>query len=345
MERIWLIILIGLLGYLLYLIFSPFLVPLTWAIVLSIFFYPLHRRIRKRIARANLAALATTLLLTIILIAPTLVVVSAFTNQAIEGAQWLQAEWKQGRKPVLEWWQGLPLSQLLGWLPADIEQDQVRDYVIENVRKLVQFIAGWVGPLARNLLLLFFNVFVTLFAAFYLFRDGPRLMDLLRQSLPLDEAYREGLFYIAHNVLYASVFSSFVVAAVQGALGGLTFWFLGIPAPLLWGMVMGFLSLLPVLGAWLVWVPAVIFFVINAQYVKAAILLVTGALIISMADNVLRPLLISGRAQLNGLLVFISILGGIAAFGLVGIVLGPILVALGAAVLEAYRAARVRSPA
>jgi predicted PurR-regulated permease PerM len=142
-------------------------------------------------------------------------------------------------------------------------------------------------------------------------------------------------------VLYASVFSGLVVAAVQGAIGGILFWVLGIGAPVLWGIVMAFLSLLPVLGAWMVWVPAAIYLVAVGSYIKAAILLGVGVVVISMIDNVLRPILLSGRAQMNGLLVFISILGGIAAFGLLGIVLGPILVALGSAVLEFYTAEEV----
>ncbi|MFQ5664448.1 MAG: AI-2E family transporter, partial [Terriglobia bacterium] len=180
--------------------------------------------------------------------------------------------------------------------------------------------------------------------AFYLFRDGPALLARLRDALPLDEAYREGLFFIAQNTLYANVFSSFVVAAGQGIVGGLTFWLLGIGAPVLWGMAIGFLSLFPVLGPWLIWLPGVAFLVVQAYYLKGVILLAVGALIITMAENVLRPRLIGRRPQLNSLVVFISIVGGLAAFGLVGIVLGPILVALGDAVLEVAAAARAQPP-
>ncbi|MFQ5724127.1 MAG: AI-2E family transporter, partial [Terriglobia bacterium] len=116
----------------------------------------------------------------------------------------------------------------------------------------------------------------------------------------------------------------------------ITFWALGIGAPVLWGIVMAFLSLLPVLGAWIVWVPACIFLLLQEEYVKAVILLVVGAGVIGLTDNILRPILVSGRAQLNGLLVFVSILGGVVAFGLLGIILGPIVVAVGSAVVKSY---------
>jgi len=185
---------------------------------------------------------------------------------------------------------------------------------------------------------LVFDLFVTLFATFYLFRDGGTLLDLLRRVLPLEERTRETLISTTYNVLYASVFSGLVVAGVQGLLGGVLFWILGLGAPVLWGMVMAFLSFLPVVGPWMVWAPAGAYLLVQGSYGKAAVLFIGGLLAVSMADNVLRPILLSGRTQMNGLLVFISILGGVAAFGLLGVVLGPILVALADAVVVAYTA-------
>ena len=341
MERILFVALLGLLAYLVYLIFSPFLVPLAWGAVLTIMFYPVHRRLRKRIPRANLAALVTTLLLTVVIIVPTLMVAGAFTTQTVQVAQRVQAEWEQGRLPLSQLWQVIPFERIYEWLAErNIREDVVREFVTKNMEKVAGFIARQLGGLARNLVVFVFDLFVALLASFYLFRDGPQLMHRLRRALPLEEAYREGLFYITYNVLQASVFSGLVVAAVQGTVGGLIFWLFGIKAALLWGVVMAFLSFLPIVGPWLIYVPAALYYLIIGEYLKAVILLALGGLVISMVDNVLRPILISGRAQLNGLLVFISILGGVAAFGVLGIVLGPILVALADAVVEAYTAER-----
>lgn len=339
MERILFVALLALLVYLVYLVFLPFLVPLAWGVVFAIMFYPLHQRVHKRIARANLAALVTTLLLTAVLIVPTLLVAGAFTAQAVQLAGRVQADWEQGRMPLSQVWQGVPVRHLLDWLARhNIEEQQLRDFVTQNMDNVASFVAGQLGALARNLAFFVFNLFVALFASFYLFRDGPVLLGLLRRVLPLDDEHREALFTVAHDVLYASVFSGLVVAAVQGTLGGVVFWLIGIKAAVLWGVVMAFFALLPVVGPWIIWLPAVLSFLLSGQYVRAVILLALGGLVISMVDNILRPILLSGRSQLNGLLVFISILGGVAAFGVLGIVLGPILVALADAVLETYTA-------
>lgn len=338
MQRIVLIALVALFVYLIYLIFAPFLVPLCWAAVFTIMFLPVHERIRRRIRGANRAALASTLLLTAVIIIPGLLVLGAFTVQAVETAQWAQEQWREGGTTLRDFLERtLPMQRILDWLAErNISEEEVTSVVAQKLQQLAAFIATQSGRLLRNLLFLFFNLFVTLFATFYLFRDGGALLHRLRRALPLDDAVREGLFYIAQNVLYASVFSGLVVAAVQGAIGGLLFWVLGIGAAVLWGIVMAFLSLLPVVGAWMVWVPAAIYLFVIGEYVKAVILVAAGAMVIGMVDNVLRPILLSGRAQMNGLLVFISILGGIAAFGLLGVVLGPILVALATALVEFY---------
>ena len=215
-------------------------------------------------------------------------------------------------------------------------EEEVRGWVREAVENSATWLVGRAGLIAGNVLRFLFHLFVTLFATFYLLRDGPMFLGRLRDVLPISEGRREGLLYIAYNVLYASVMSNFVVAATQGILGGVMFWILGIERPLLWGVVMAFLSLLPILGAWIVWVPAALSLVYGGSYIKAIVLLAVGAGIIGTVDNFLRPMLISGRVRLNGLLVFISILGGIAAFGVIGIVLGPVLVAVGEAVLEFF---------
>lgn len=345
MERLALIVLAGLLTYLVYLVFAPFLVPLVWAVVLAVIFRPVHARIERWLARPSLAALTSLVLLTLVLIVPVLLVAGALANQAIDGAQWLLEQQRQGRRPLLDWLAGLPLEPLVRWLPVSITMDDVSNTILDAARKGARSLADHAGAAVRNVAVSFFSLFVTLLATFYLFRDGRALLAQLRDVLPLDEAYREQLFSIAHNVLYASVLSSLVVAAVQGGLGGLAFWALGLTAPVLWGVVMALLSLLPLLGAWMVWVPAAAVLAAGGQWVKALVLLVVGSLVIGTADNLLRPLLISGRAQLNGLLVFISVLGGVNVFGLVGIVLGPVLVALGVAVVQAHAEVRkARSP-
>ncbi len=337
MERILFLVLLGLLAYLVYLIFLPFLIPLAWAAIFTVMFYPIHRRVAQRVRGANRAALVSTLLLAALIVTPGLLVFGAVASQAVDMAQWVQAEWSQGRMPLQQVWDRLPARRALSWLAAhNVSTEDLTTFVSEKLQQLAGFLAGQVGRLARNVAVLVFDLFVTLFATFYLFRDGAAVLGRLRQVLPLEESTRERMMATTYNVLYASVFSGIVVAAVQGLLGGVLFWMLGLGAPVLWGMVMAFLSFLPLVGPWMIWVPAGVYLLVQGAYGKAVVLAIGGGLVVSMADNVLRPILLSGRTQMNGLLVFISILGGVAAFGLLGIVLGPILMALADAVVETY---------
>ncbi len=343
MERALLMVLVVLLGYLVYLVFAPFLAPLAWGVAMSIILFPLHRRVRQVIKQPNLAALVTTLILTAVIVLPTLLVLGAVTTQALQLADYVQSEWEAGRLPLAKLWSWVPLERIMQFLAErGVSQEQVRELVTKNMERVAGMLATLTGVLARNVLVFFFDLFVALLTAFYLFRDGPAFLERVRQALPLDEAYREGLFYITHNVLYASVISGIVVAVVQGILGGLMFWILGIKAPLVWGMAMAFFAFLPVVGPWVIYIPAVFFFLINEDYTRAIVLLVLGTVLISSVDNVLRPILLSGRSQMNGLLVFISLLGGVFAFGALGLVLGPILVAMADAVLEVYTAKQTR---
>lgn len=332
------VVLLGLLTYFVYLIFQPFLAPLTWAVVLVVFFRRLHEALQQRIRSPNLAALASTLTLTVLFIVPMLFVFTLVAGQAIAVTQRLVDEWRLGLgwRALSAWVERLPLQRL----PIEIKLQDLRDFAAQNIRQWGLSIAEHGGTLAQNIVGVTVDVLVTLLASFYLFRDGAALMRLLRAVVPLDPDYRERLLAITENVLFASVLSSFAVAAVQGALGGMAFWIVGIPAAVMWGLLMMFAAFIPIVGAALVWGPAALYFLFTADYVKAAILIFAGIFVVGAVDNILRPLLISGRVELNGLLVLISVVGGLGAFGLVGIVLGPVLIAVAVAVLEAERERR-----
>ncbi len=332
------LVLLGLLSYFVYQVFEPFLVALIWAVVLVVFFQRLHARVRRSIANPNLAALTTTLILTAILIIPMGFVFSLFTNQAIAVTQRVVEDWKHGEgwRSMFAWLERLPLQ----FLPFEIKLEDLREFAAQNLRAWGLGIAERAGKLAQNVLGVTVNVLVTLIASFYLFRDGPSLMQTLRDIAPLDPDYRERLLTITENVLFASVLSSFAVAAVQGTLGGIAFWMVGIRGPALWGIVMMLASFIPFVGASIIWGPVALYFLFSGDYLKAGILVVVGVLVIGTVDNILRPILISGRVELNGLLVLISVVGGISAFGLLGIVLVPVLIAVAFAMVAAERERR-----
>jgi predicted PurR-regulated permease PerM len=332
------LVLLGLLAYFVYLVFEPFLTPLIWAVVLVVFFRRLHAAVQRRIASPNLAALASTLAVTLIFIVPVFLVFSLVANQAIAVTQRLVEEWRHGLgwRSLFAWVESLPLQ----YLPIEVKLEDLREIAAQNLRQWGLRIAERGATLAQNVLGVTVSVLVALIASFYLFRDGAALMQLVRDVAPLEADYRERLLAITENVLFASVLSSFAVAAVQGTLGGIAFWIVGIPAPILWGMLMMLAAFIPFVGAALIWGPAAIYFLFSGEYMSAGILTFAGIFVVGTVDNILRPILISGRVELNGLLVLISVVGGISAFGLLGIVLGPVLIAVAVAVLEAERELR-----
>ena len=178
---------------------------------------------------------------------------------------------------------------------------------------------------------------IALFTLYYLLRDGDALVRHLKWLLPLEPALNDRLFQRASEIIRASIFGTFVVAAAQGTLGGLIFWILGISAPIVWGTAMTMLSLLPMVGPGFIWVPAALVLLATGHILRGLLLLAFGALIIATIDNVLRAWLVSGRAQLHPLLVFFSVVGGLFVFGAPGVFVGPVLVVVALTLIDTAR--------
>ena len=175
-----------------------------------------------------------------------------------------------------------------------------------------------------------------LFAMFYFFRDADQLIHGIRSILPFDADHRDTLMSQTRDLISASVTTSLILAAIQGAIGGLGFVSVGLPAPLFWGVAMAFFSLVPVVGSGLIFVPATLWLGFTGHWGRAIVLLVICAGVSTVVDNVVRPLLLGGRTELSALVIFISVVGGVSVFGMLGLVLGPILVATAAGVLAVY---------
>jgi predicted PurR-regulated permease PerM len=193
----------------------------------------------------------------------------------------------------------------------------------------LRFLGGTLGVVG--------NIFLVLFISFYLFRDGEAIMRNLVNLFPLERRRAEDLIARTRTIISASVNGVLVIAALQGALGGLMFWILGLPSPLVWGVVMSVLAMLPVGGTGIIWLPAALILIFTGHWVKGVILIAFGALIIGTIDNILRPRLVGGKTGMHDLTIFFSVLGGLKVFGLVGFLLGPVMLAITFALLSIYR--------
>jgi predicted PurR-regulated permease PerM len=318
------------LAYAVYLIFAPFLVPLAWAAVLVVVSYPAYEWLERR-SNPSTAALVSTLGVTLILIVPSVLVMIAFVRQGVEAVQSIQFSIAGGH---LAWLAG-EWARLHNRFPS-LGADDVTTTLHRYTEQAAEFVAAKLGTIVKNTAVFFFHLFVTVLVMFYLYRDGDAIVERLRQVLPFDSEHGDRMLGDARELIFASVTSSLAAAVVHALLGGFAFAVTGIKAPLFWGVMMGFFSFIPIVGSALVWVPAVISLLIGGHIGRGIFLVIFCAAIVGLVDNVMRPWLISGRAQLGGLLVFISVLGGISVFGLLGVVLGPIIAATAASLLDLY---------
>jgi predicted PurR-regulated permease PerM len=176
-------------------------------------------------------------------------------------------------------------------------------------------------------------------ALFFLFRDGEQFMETIKALIPFSAKERENILKRMVEMIHATIYGGIVVALVQGGLGGLGFWIVGLSSPAFWGAVMAFLSFIPIVGAFLVWVPAVMILFIQGAYLKALVLLAWCGLLVSLSDNFVRPILISGRTQVHTLLLFFGILGGLKIFGFLGFIAGPLVITICLAIIDIYTSA------
>jgi len=319
------------LAYLVFRVFEPFLVPLGWAAVFGVIFYSLNKWFERKWGSTRSAALIT-LGVTVILIVPALMLAAMFVREGIVAARDIQEAMAGGG---YGW-----LSRAWGWLTSHIAAGGIKIDLAELVRqgasRAGEYMAGELGAVIRNIVLFLFELFVTLFALFYFLRDGDSILARFRHILPFKEVTTDRMLAEARELIFASVTTSLVIAAVQGIICGGAFAIVGLDSPVFWGIVMAFLSLLPVVGAWPVWIPGAIWLFSTGHWGHAITLIAICGALGGTIDNILRPVLLGGRASLNGLLVFISVLGGIAVFGVLGVVLGPIVVATAVGMLDVY---------
>ncbi|HEY4273943.1 MAG TPA: AI-2E family transporter [Rhizomicrobium sp.] len=320
-------------------ILEPFYGAILWGIVIAVLFNPLYLSLRKFFGKRNNLAAATIVLLVIAIVILPLIVISASLGQQASG---LYDRIRSGNLDFALYLQRI-LDALPGWAREALNQFGLTDLTAVR-QKLTAALGTGSQLIAARTLSIGLSAFdfvlglgVMLYLLFFLFRDGASLLDRVKTAMPLRPAQKTILLSRTAVVIRATVKGNISVAAVQGILGGLAFWVLGIPAPLLWTVVMAFLSLLPAIGAGIVWAPVAIYLLATGSVWQGVFLFAYGILVIGLVDNLLRPFLVGKTTNLPDYVVLISTLGGIEVFGLNGFVVGPLIAALFMVIWEIFR--------
>ena len=310
----------GLAVYICYLMAMPFLPALVWALALAVLFAPLQVWLETKLKNSSLAALTTVIIISSLVIVPALFVGQQLAIQAATGAQLIQTKVESG-----EWRRLLTAQPVLAPIIEKIEQ-QIN--LPDTVKNFALWVSNSAGTLIKGSIFQLIGFVITIYLLFFFLRDRQSAKQHLSNLLPLSSLQSQQLFKHIGDTIHAIVYGTLAIAAVQGCLGGLMFWWLGLPAPLLWGVMMGFLAVIPVLGSSIIWLPAALFLVLEGNWIQGIILVVWGMLVVGTVDNLLRPIFVGNRLNQHTLLVFMSLVGGLMLFGSSGLILGPVVLAI-----------------
>lgn len=324
--------------YLFYQIIIPFFVPIAWASVLSILFYPLYEKIRPKVRSDTVASLAVCLIVVILIIGPVTYLFAAIVNEAADAMVKVNALHKSGELYDM-------LSVNIPWLETlqaklsqyyDLSKINLDEIARDSIDKVSGALVGQTTWLVTNGTKAVFFFALTIFTLYYFFKEGEEIVRRLKRLMPLSPEQVDASFIQLRDIIQATMYGGVILALAQGLIGGILFWAIGIPSPVFWGAVMAFLSIIPFVGAFIIYVPAGLILIVGGAYVKGLIVIAVGVLIISQIDNVLRPYLIAGKTCLHPLLLFFAIMGGIAIFGLLGLVIGPLISAVFLTILQVF---------
>jgi predicted PurR-regulated permease PerM len=326
--------------YLVYRILAPFLDTLGWAGVIGIATYPLYRRLRKHIpGRGTAAAAIMTTLVILTLVVPFVLFIFVLGGEVSQVYQKLEnltaADGSSllgslSHNPVIE-----PVLDRVTPL-LDMLDIEVSTTLLPALKKLATFLLGYSTAILKNFFIMIIKLVLMVITLFFLYRDGESFLRRFLSVLPLDVAESDVLLDTVKRVLSAVIYGILLTCLIQGTLGGIGFWFSGLPSPLLFGALMAVAALIPAVGTALIWLPGALWLIAEGNVVMGIVLLAWGMFVVGMIDNLLRPFFISERAHLPLFIIAIGVLGGVFAFGPLGVVTGPIVLALFLAVFEIY---------
>lgn len=329
--------------YLFFRILSPFFSILAWAAILTIIFYPLFKIVNRLLGNRRVwAALMMTIVVIIAIVIPAGFLLNLIARELLDIYKYCeQAVAEEKHIAFFENLKRIGLFQQIGELLDryfDLSRINLQTLLLDNLQKLNMYVASQAPKFIKGVSTIIFKFFLMSVTLFFFFLDGEEVLTKIKTLIPLAAKERDNILKKMVEMIHATIYGGIVVALVQGGMGALGFMIVGLGAPLFWGTVMALLSFMHIVGPFMVWVPATIFLIFQGAYIKAAILGTWGAILVSLSDNFLRPLIISGRTQIHPLLIFFSILGGLHVFGLVGFIAGPLVVTICLAIIDIYTA-------
>lgn len=316
----------------------PFYGAVLWAVILAILFNPLQRRLERQFGgRKGVAAGVSLLACVCIVVIPGVIILSSLAQQATGLYERINASEFGGQEVVEQLRSVIPDFILDAFAQFDFgDLAEIRSRLTSFLGGTAQLVGSRLVSIGQGTAQLFISLGVMLYVLFFLFRDGPKVAGKIRMASPLTEHHTDYILNKFNSVVKATVKGNVIIAVIQGTIGGVTFWFMGISAALLWGVLMTILSLLPAVGAVLVWGPVAAYLLLSGAYLKGTLLILIGIFVIGLTDNLLRPPLVGSATRMPDYVVLVSTLGGIALFGLNGFVVGPLIAALFIAVWSLF---------
>jgi predicted PurR-regulated permease PerM len=300
-----------------YLMAVPFVPAIVWSITLAVLFTPLEARMSRIVRSRNLSAGLSVFIVAVVVVVPIFWVAGQLLNEVAGGAAKIDSvinaeTWARFARENPS---AVPIANKIGhWIDLQV-----------FVQNIVTYLTSWSGDLVRGSINSLATILVTFYFLFYMLRDRSMVLLAVQESMPFSASEFSLLKSRVIDTIFASVYGTAIVSVLQGILGGLMFWWLDLPSPFFWAVLMGALAIVPFLGAFVIWVPVAIFLVLNGEINSAVILTLWGTVIIGLVDNIIYPVLVGNRLQLHSVPSFIAILGGLLLFGTSGIVLGPII--------------------
>ncbi|WP_049831941.1 AI-2E family transporter [Bradyrhizobium japonicum] len=308
---------------------KPFLGALVWSTTLAVLFAPFDLAISRGLGSRGLSALITAMVTACVVVVPAILIAGTLLNEAVRSAAL-----------VVPMFDAEDWTRLMGehpWVVPALQWIHEKVDFPDVMRTATSALATWSGSVLRASFSGVANLLLTFYFLFYLLRDREKITGAARLHLPLSEPEFSQLTRRVTDTIFASVFGTVAVAALQGGLGGLMFWWLGLPAPVFWGVLMAFLAIVPFLGAFVIWAPAAVFLALSGAYTSAIVLTIWGTLVVGLVDNVVYPILVGNKLRMQTMLSFIAVVGGLVFIGAPGVVLGPLLLAVTLTLVQIWR--------